>query len=91
MRVAVAGAGGRMGRTLIDEVLKDGELTLAAALEQPGHALLGKNVGELVGAACKVVIGVDVDAALKQSDVLIDFTRPAGTLGHLAACARLGK
>ena len=66
--------------TLIEEVLKDGALTLAAALDiAPGPAIGG------------VGVSVDVDAALAAADVLIDFTRPAGTLTHLEACTRLGK
>ena len=80
-----------MGRALLEQVLADGELSLAAALEQPGHALIGRNAGELAGGACRVMIGADVEAALQVSDVLIDFTRPAATLAHLEACLRLGK
>ena len=91
MRVAIAGSAGRMGRTLIDAVLKDSALTLAAALEQPGHPLLGKDAGETGGAPCKVLISADVEAALAQSDAIIDFTRPPGTLAHVDACLKLGK
>lgn len=80
MRVAVAGASGKMGRALIEEVLKDRELTLAAALDIAS--------GPAVGG---VSVTVDVDAAVATADALIDFTRPAGTLAHLEACARLGK
>jgi 4-hydroxy-tetrahydrodipicolinate reductase len=49
VRLAIAGAAGRMGRTLIEAVLGDAELELAAALERPGHPALGREVGELVG------------------------------------------
>jgi len=49
LKVAVAGASERMGRTLIDAVLRDPELGLAAALEIKGNAHLGKNAGELGG------------------------------------------
>jgi 4-hydroxy-tetrahydrodipicolinate reductase len=80
MRVAVAGSSGRMGRALLEEVLKDGELTLAAALDIASGPAIGG-----------VSISVDVNAAVASADVLIDFTRPAGTLAHLEACARLGK
>ena len=45
MRIAIAGSSGRMGRTLIECVLRDPGLTLSGALEQPGHALLGKDAG----------------------------------------------
>jgi len=91
VRVAVAGAAGRMGRTLIEAVSRDTELALAAALEQAGNPLLGRTAGELAGVACDVKLGSDADKALAGSDVLIDFTRPAGTLAHLDACVRLHK
>jgi len=89
--VAVAGAAGRMGRTLIEAVLGDPELALAAALEQPEHPALGRDAAEGLGSASGVVIRDDVAEALVAADVLIDFTRPQGTLAHLAHCVALGK
>jgi 4-hydroxy-tetrahydrodipicolinate reductase len=91
MRIAIAGSSGRMGRTLIECVLKDPALQLSAALEQPGHASLGKDAGDLAGIPALVAISADIEAALAASDAIIDFTRPAGTLAHLDACLRLGK
>jgi len=88
VRVAVAGAGGRMGRALIEAVLDHPGLTLAAALDLPGSQALGHDAGEPCGRATGVVVASDVDAAVARADVLIDFTRPEGTLAHLAACAR---
>jgi len=76
MRIAIAGAGGRMGRTLIEAVLADRELSLAAALDVAGSAVLGNEVG-------RIRITSDIGAAAAAADVLIDFTRPAGTLAHL--------
>ena len=90
IRFAIAGAGGRMGRTLIETVLKADDARLAAALEQPGNALLGKDAGELVGQPCGVAISADAEAALAQADCLIDFTRPEATLEHLAVCRKRG-
>ena len=90
INIAVAGSSGRMGRTLIETVLRDPELRLAAALEQTGNAYIGKDAGELVGAPCGVKVSDDVEAALKGCDALIDFTRPEGTLAHLDACRKLG-
>jgi 4-hydroxy-tetrahydrodipicolinate reductase len=90
MNVAVAGSSGRMGRMLIEAVLGNADLRLAAALEQPGHPQVGKDAGELIGAPCGVMIADKVEAALKTSHVLVDFTRPEGTLSHLALCRRLG-
>ena len=75
MKVAVAGAGGRMGRALIDAVLADGELTLAAALDVKGSSAVGQPVGDT-----KVTSDL---GAISQAEVLIDFTRPEGTLAHL--------
>lgn len=68
LRVAVAGASGRMGRMLIDAVQAAPECTLAGALD----------------------IGCDIRASLSDAQVLIDFTRPEGTMAHLAACRELG-
>ncbi|SMB24617.1 dihydrodipicolinate reductase [Sterolibacterium denitrificans] len=90
IRIAIAGASGRMGRTLIEAILQTDDVVLAAALEQPGSAWLGRDAGEFVGASCGVRISDDIEAALQQSDCLIDFTRPEGSLRHLAICRRLG-
>ncbi len=90
MKIAIAGSAGRMGQTLIEAVLKDAGMSLAAALEQADSAHIGRDAGELVGAPCGVAITADFDAALAGVDCLIDFTRPAGTLAHMAACRRRG-
>jgi len=90
MKVAIAGSTGRMGRTLIETVLHAPDASLGAALEQRGNASLGKDAGELVGAACGVRISDDARNALRGCDVLIDFTRPEGTMEHLALCRELG-
>jgi len=90
INVAVAGSTGRMGRTLIEAVLADPGLRLCAALEQHGHPQIGKDAGEPVGTRCGVAVSDDVTGALTGADVLIDFTRPEGTLAHLAACLRRG-
>jgi 4-hydroxy-tetrahydrodipicolinate reductase len=90
INVAVAGSSGRMGRMLIEAVLNSPGMRLVAALEQAGHPYIGKDAGELVGLAHGVKITDDVTRALKGCDVLIDFTRPEGTLAHLAACRGAG-
>ena len=87
IRVAIAGSGGRMGQTLIDAVLAAPDLTLTGALEISGSALLGRDVGERSGRATGVAITADPAAGVRNADVLIDFTRPEGTLAYLAACA----
>ncbi len=90
LNIAIAGASGRMGRTLIEAVLRGTEVKLAAALEIAGSPHLGKDAGELAGAPCGVKITDDIERALKGCDVLIDFTRPEGTLHHVALCRKLG-
>src|SRR3990167_9588755 len=90
IRIAIAGSSGRMGRALLECVMQADDLVFHAALEHGGSALLGKDAGELCGAACGVKIGADVTAALQGADVLIDFTRPEGTLHHLDICRKLG-
>ena len=90
LNIAIAGAGGRMGRTLIEAVLRSSDAKLAAALEIAGSPHLGKDAGELVGASCGVKITDDVESALKSCDAIIDFTRPEGTLHHVMVCRKLG-
>ncbi|MBI3525931.1 MAG: 4-hydroxy-tetrahydrodipicolinate reductase [Betaproteobacteria bacterium] len=90
MRIAIAGASGRMGRTLIEALAQADDAILAAALAQPGSTWLGKDAGDFIGAPCGVFIDDDIDAALAQADCLIDFTRPEATLAHLAVCRRRG-
>jgi len=90
LNVAIAGAGGRMGRTLVEAVLRNADFKLAAALEIAGSPHLGKDAGELVGSACGVKVSEDIERALKGCDAMIDFTRPEGTLHHIAVCRKLG-
>ncbi len=90
LKVAVAGASGRMGRAVIEAVVHDSALDLAAALEIEGNPHVGKDAGELVGSPCGIRIADDAARALAGCDVLIDFTRPEGTMAHLAACRKQG-
>jgi 4-hydroxy-tetrahydrodipicolinate reductase len=90
IKISIAGIGGRMGRTLLESVNQAEDMVLHAALEHGSSKLLGRDAGELFGAPCGVKISSDVEAALKGADVLIDFTRPEGTLHHLEICRKLG-
>jgi len=90
LRVAIAGASGRMGQTLIEAVLGTPDITLGSAVDVPDSALAGHDAGERFGRRTGVVVGADVAAAVGGVDVLIDFTRPQGTLAHVAACAAAG-
>ena len=90
LRVAVAGASGRMGRMLIDAVLAAPDCVLAGALDMPGSPSLGQDAGTCAGRATGVLITADLRTGLAPAQVLIDFTRPEGTLAHLALCRSLG-
>ncbi len=92
MRVAVAGAAGRMGRTLIQAVFEDDELQLGAATERPSAHELGADAGELAGVgAMGVPLVGSVAEVLEGFDTLIDFTVPQATLGALHSCCATGK
>lgn len=89
MRIAVAGANGRMGRMLIEAVLNHPELSLAAALCLPEASEEGKDAAEFLGQQSGILISSDL-SVLSEADCLIDFTRPEGTLSHLKACQEHG-
>jgi 4-hydroxy-tetrahydrodipicolinate reductase len=90
LNVAVAGAGGRMGRMLIEAVFGSGDCRLSGALDVAGSAAIGSDAGAFAGRASGVAVSADLHAGLAGADVLIDFTRPEGTLAHLAVCRELG-
>ncbi|MEM5427640.1 4-hydroxy-tetrahydrodipicolinate reductase [Cupriavidus oxalaticus] len=90
MNIAIAGASGRMGRMLIEQVLNTEGVKLSGALDLPGSPALGQDAGLFLGRNTGVAITADVEAGLAGADCLIDFTRPEGTLAHLAAAKKLG-
>ncbi len=89
-RVAVAGASGRMGRMLIEAVRNAPDCRLAGALDVAASPAIGSNAGAFLGFASGVAIQADLRAGLQDAQVLIDFTRPEGTMAHLAVCRELG-
>ncbi len=85
-RIAIAGAGGRMGRTLIDAVNQSKACTLAAATERADSSLVGTDAGELAGVGS---LQVPVSPVLEDTadfDTLIDFTHPSVTTQHIDYC-----
>ncbi len=90
IRIAIAGASGRMGRMLIEAVLASTDLQLTGALDAAGNPSLGSDAGAFLGKPTGVQITADVAQGLANADVLIDFTRPEGTLAHLAVAADKG-
>ena len=89
-RIAIAGASGRMGRMLIEAVMQAGDTQLAGALDIASSPHIATDAAAFLGRPAGVRISADMDAGLKNAQVLIDFTRPEGTMQHLAACRRLG-
>jgi 4-hydroxy-tetrahydrodipicolinate reductase len=92
VKLAIAGASGRMGRMLIEAALADRgtpALQVAVALDRAGSPDIGRDAGDFLGRRSGALVTADL-AALRDADVLIDFTRPEGTLEHLQVCRRLG-
>jgi 4-hydroxy-tetrahydrodipicolinate reductase len=89
-RVAVAGASGRMGQMLVQGLLADPQFKLVAALDLPSCTALGQDAAQPLGLQSGVAISADLTAGLQKAQVLIDFTRPEGTLAHLRVCREIG-
>jgi 4-hydroxy-tetrahydrodipicolinate reductase len=91
-RIAVVGASGRMGLCLIKAAVLSKNAELAVAVSRPDSLAIGRDAGELAGIS---VVGVkvvgDLDAALDQFDVLIDFTRPDASMAFIETCREAGK
>lgn len=89
-RVCIAGASGRMGHMLIEAVRASTDCELAGALDIAGSAGIGLDASAFTGHNSGIVVTADLHQGLTGCDVLIDFTRPEGTLAHLAVCRELG-
>lgn len=92
LRIAVVGAGGRMGRQLIQAISKADGVQLTAAFEREGSSLVGSDAGELAGIGHNsIAVSDNLAQQVDNFDLLIDFTRPEGTLAHLAFCSANNK
>jgi 4-hydroxy-tetrahydrodipicolinate reductase len=91
IRVAIAGAGGRMGRQLIQAALQMDGVALGAALEREGSSLLGPMPVSWRARERRRYRTKQPGGGKDDFDVFIDFTRPEGTLNHLAFCRQHGK
>jgi 4-hydroxy-tetrahydrodipicolinate reductase len=89
-KIGVVGAGGRMGRMLIEAAAREEGVELAAAFDVPGSSAVGRSIRELTGFDSEIVVGDDLAGGLAGVDCLIDFTRPQGTLMHLELCRSAG-
>lgn len=90
MKIAIAGANGRMGRMLIEAVLRADDAVLTGALDVANAPGIGNDAGLFLGETTGVRIESDMEKAFGNAEYVIDFTRPAGTLEHLAYCASHG-
>ncbi len=88
--VAVAGASGRMGQMLVDAIGQSSECKLSGAIDVASSAGIGQDAAAFAGRASGVLIASDVASGIQTSQVLIDFTRPEGTMAHLVVCRALG-
>lgn len=89
--IVVAGAAGRMGNRIVACLAGQSDLRLAAALEAPGHAAIGRDAGELAGIGkAGVSVGTDAAAAISRDRVLIEFSVPEASLAHLRLVAQAG-
>ncbi|MBK6295940.1 MAG: 4-hydroxy-tetrahydrodipicolinate reductase [Rhodoferax sp.] len=89
-QIAVAGASGRMGHMLIEAIVGANDCALSGALDVPTHPAVGADATAFLGRTSGVAITADLNQGLTAADVLIDFTRPEGTLAHLDVCRALG-
>src|SRR6266513_618172 len=91
MRLIVAGAGGRMGRTLIHAIAATDGVILAGAVEAASSAVIGRDAGELAGLGRNgIAVQTDVEPLLAHADGLLDFTVPAATIAFAEHAARKG-
>ena len=90
MKIAVAGASGRMGHMLVEAILAEDQSELAGALDLPGSALVGTDAASFLGQTTGTLVESDLALGLAHAEYLIDFTRPEGTLKHLEYCAARG-
>jgi 4-hydroxy-tetrahydrodipicolinate reductase len=90
--IAIAGAAGRMGRSILQLIVDRADLSVAGLLDRADNPSQGVDAGVLLGCApMNVAVSADVDAVIARADVLIDFTIPAVSLSHAERCAVLGK
>jgi len=91
MRLIVAGAGGRMGRTLVKAIADADGVVLAGAVDAEGSAVIGRDAGELAGLGANgIKVEVDPEPLLAKADGLIDFTIPAATVAFAEIAAKRG-
>ena len=90
LRVAIAGASGRMGQMLAQAITEAADCQLVGALDVASSVFIGNDATGFLGQASGVVIQSDLRVGLQNAHALIDFTRPEGTMAHVKVCRELG-
>jgi 4-hydroxy-tetrahydrodipicolinate reductase len=91
MRLIVAGASGRMGRTLVRAIAETKGVTLCGALEQAGSPMIGRNASDLAGVGGQdILVTDDTETLMSHADGIIDFTAPHATVDHAKLAAKAG-
>src|SRR5665213_3027364 len=91
MRLIVAGAGGRMGRTIVRAIAETPGLVLSGAMDAPGSAVLGQDAGILAGLGPNnIKLGDNLAPLLANADGIIDFTVPAASVANATQAASRG-
>ena len=90
LRVAIAGASGRMGQMLAQAVTEAADCQLVGALDVASSVFIGNDATGFLGQASGVMIQSDLRVGLQNAHALIDFTRPEGTMAHVKVCRELG-
>lgn len=88
LKIVIAGSTGRMGYALLESVFADSGLELCGALDRDDSPNIGRDAGEQFGRHSGIKISSDIEAVLKNADVLVDFTRPEASMHYLAACQK---
>ncbi len=92
VRIAIAGAAGRMGRNLVKAAHHNTHSSVGAGSERPESSLVGVDVGELCGVGHFDIALVDnLELAIDKFDVIVDFTSPVSTLANIELCKKYGK
>ena len=90
MKIAIAGATGKMGKMLIETVINSNNVVLVGALELASSPQLGEDAGAFLGKKTGVKITADLKEGMRDAEFVIDFTRPEGTIAHLQVAEQLG-
>ena len=92
LNIAITGAGGRMGQTLIRLLADSDEANLTVAVARKGSPHVGVDVAAFNATSPSGVVVVDdIESAIEQFDILIDFSHPEATVNNIEVCRRHGK